>query len=239
MQGWRSILIKNKIYNPQVFYDKMKDAQQEIKSTVTVNTSDIAAKAHEDKEQSKEIEKISRKRASGIMKKLCIPLIDISIFCLFLYSLCSYLGKPNGIVITDELREELNQAASSTVQAYANVRNIASGEDPSNNAALGSALEDMIAEKLERHRSGVSGGERDEAQLSSKVLVMQPILRFLQLLCENHNRDLQVIKLILSHGMNAMFRYYDDYYYQDIFFFNKTNLIFAELFTQSKQQDEL
>ncbi|XP_076236101.1 inositol 1,4,5-trisphosphate receptor-like isoform X3 [Calliopsis andreniformis] len=148
----------------KVFYDKMKDAQQEIKSTVTVNTSDIAAKAHEDKEQSKEIEKISKKRTSG---------------------------KPNGIVITDELREELNQAASSTVQAYANVRILASGEDPSTNAAFGSALEDMIAEKLERHRSGTTGAERDEAQLSAKVLVMQPILRFLQLLCENHNRDLQ------------------------------------------------
>ncbi|XP_043605368.1 inositol 1,4,5-trisphosphate receptor isoform X2 [Bombus pyrosoma] len=148
----------------KVFYDKMKDAQQEIKSTVTVNTSDIAAKAHEDKEQSKEIEKISKKRTSG---------------------------KPNGIVITDELREELNQAASSTVQAYANVRNLASGEDPANNAALGSALEDMIAEKLERHRTGTTGNERDEGQLSAKVLVMQPILRFLQLLCENHNRDLQ------------------------------------------------
>ncbi|XP_017762974.1 PREDICTED: inositol 1,4,5-trisphosphate receptor isoform X3 [Eufriesea mexicana] len=148
----------------KVFYDKMKDAQQEIKSTVTVNTSDIAAKAHEDKEQSKEIEKISRKRASG---------------------------KPNGIVITDELREELNQAASSTVQAYANVRNLASGEDATNNAAFGSALEDMIAEKLERHRTGTTGTERDEGQLSAKVLVMQPILRFLQLLCENHNRDLQ------------------------------------------------
>ncbi|XP_043506455.1 inositol 1,4,5-trisphosphate receptor isoform X5 [Frieseomelitta varia] len=148
----------------KVFYDKMKDAQQEIKSTVTVNTSDIAAKAHEDKEQSKEIEKISKKRASG---------------------------KPNGIVITDELREELNQAASSTVQAYANVRNLASGEDATNNAALGSALEDMIAEKLERHRTGGTGNERDEGQLSGKVLVMQPILRFLQLLCENHNRDLQ------------------------------------------------
>ncbi|KAG9435081.1 inositol 1,4,5-trisphosphate receptor isoform X11 [Apis mellifera carnica] len=100
-------------------------------------------------------------------------------------------GKPNGIVITDELREELNQAASSTVQAYANVRNLASGDDASNNAALGSALEDMIAEKLERHRTGTSGTERDEGQLSAKVLVMQPILRFLQLLCENHNRDLQ------------------------------------------------
>ncbi|XP_076620274.1 inositol 1,4,5-trisphosphate receptor-like isoform X5 [Colletes latitarsis] len=148
----------------KVFYDKMKDAQQEIKSTVTVNTSDIAAKANEDKEQNKEIEKISKKRTSG---------------------------KPNGIVITDELREELNQAASSTVQAYANVRNLASGEDATNNAALGSALEDMIAEKLERHRTGTSGAERDEGQLSVKVLVMQPILRFLQLLCENHNRDLQ------------------------------------------------
>lgn len=43
----------------------MKDSQQEIKSTVTVNTSDMAAKAHEEKEQSKEIEKLSRKRASG------------------------------------------------------------------------------------------------------------------------------------------------------------------------------
>ncbi|XP_076641115.1 inositol 1,4,5-trisphosphate receptor-like isoform X1 [Halictus rubicundus] len=147
----------------KVFYDKMKDSQQEIKSTVTVNTSDIAAKAHEDKEQSKEIEKISKKRTSA---------------------------KPNGIVITDELREELNQAASSTVQAFANVRNLASGEDATTNAALGSALEDMIAEKLERHRTGV-GAERDEGQLSTKVLVMQPILRFLQLLCENHNRDLQ------------------------------------------------
>ncbi|XP_054006484.1 inositol 1,4,5-trisphosphate receptor isoform X12 [Hylaeus anthracinus] len=147
----------------KVFYDKMKDAQQEIKSTVTVNTSDIAAKANEDKEQNKEMEKISRKRTSG---------------------------KPNGIVITDELREELNQAASSTAQAYANVRNLASGEDGTGNAAIGSALEDMIAEKLERHRGG-AGAERDEAQLSAKVLVMQPILRFLQLLCENHNRDLQ------------------------------------------------
>ncbi|XP_024947650.1 inositol 1,4,5-trisphosphate receptor isoform X5 [Cephus cinctus] len=147
----------------KVFYDKMKDSQQEIKSTVTVNTSDMAAKAHEDKEQSKELEKVSRKRTSG---------------------------KPNGIVITDELREELNQAAASTAQAYASVRTIASGEDASNNAALGCALEDMLAEKLERHRTGGTV-ERDEAQLSAKVLVMQPILRFLQLLCENHNRDLQ------------------------------------------------
>lgn len=43
----------------------MKDSQQEIKSTVTVNTSDMAAKAHGDKE-GKDIDKLSRKRGSGI-----------------------------------------------------------------------------------------------------------------------------------------------------------------------------
>lgn len=50
--------------NPlQVFYDKMKDAQQEIKSTVTVNTSDIAAKAHETKQDPKDFVKNSRKQS--------------------------------------------------------------------------------------------------------------------------------------------------------------------------------
>ena len=110
-----------------------------------------------------------------------------------------YSGKPNGIVITEELREELNQAAASTAQAFGNVRTLASGEDVVNNPALGYALEDMLAEKLERHRTGGnSGSERDEGQLGTKVLVMQPILRFLQLLCENHNRDLQASFIILS-----------------------------------------
>ncbi|CAL1674782.1 unnamed protein product [Lasius platythorax] len=143
----------------KVFYDKMKDSQQEIKSTVTVNTSDMAAKAHEDKE-GKEVDKISRKRGSG---------------------------KPNGMVITDELHEELNQVAVSNAQAYANLQNgLAPGEDAANNA-----LED-IGEKLDRNKSGgASDAEKDEGQLSPKVLVMQPILRFLQLLCENHNRELQ------------------------------------------------
>lgn len=46
----------------------MRDAQQEIKSTVTVNTSDIAAKAHEDKDATKEIERITRRRSNAICK---------------------------------------------------------------------------------------------------------------------------------------------------------------------------
>nr|CAD7455068.1 unnamed protein product [Timema tahoe] len=110
----------------KVFYDKMRDSQQEIKSTVTVNTSDIAAKAHEDKEQGKETDKHSKKRG---------------------------------------------------------------GEDVGSiTLGPGSALEDMLAEKLERHRD-----REEQNKLSAKVLVMQPILRFLQLLCENHNRNLQTL----------------------------------------------
>ncbi|XP_046984326.1 inositol 1,4,5-trisphosphate receptor [Schistocerca americana] len=142
----------------KVFNDKMKDAQQEIKSTVSVNTSDIAAKAHEDKEQSRELEKLTKKKV-----------------------------KPNGIVITEELREELNQAAFATSHAYAGARSASQGEEVGSLVlGPGSALEDMLAEKLERHRD-----REDKNKLSAKVLVMQPILRFLQLLCENHNRNLQ------------------------------------------------
>lgn len=106
--------------------------------------------------------------------------------------------KPNGVVITDELHEELNQVTTSNAQGYANMRNLSPGEDTANNAAYACALED-IGEKLERQKSSSSSGsERDEGQLSPKVLVMQPILRFLQLLCENHNRELQVRLIINS-----------------------------------------
>lgn len=40
---------------------------------------------------------------------------------------------------------------------------------------------------------GPEAGERvQSSEMGLSVLIMQPILRFLQLLCENHNRDLQV-----------------------------------------------
>ncbi|KAI4502615.1 hypothetical protein M0802_002527 [Mischocyttarus mexicanus] len=154
----------------KVFYDKMKDAQQEIKSTVTVNTSDITAKTNEDKEQSKELEKISRKRAAAD------------------YKYCVLLGKLNGIVCTDELRDELTPTTVNNVQIYGNTRTVVPGEDATTN----NATEEMIGEKLERARAEPTPGvEKDDTQLSVKVLVMQPILRFLQLLCENHNQNLQ------------------------------------------------
>lgn len=43
---------------------------------------------------------------------------------------CSHIsGKPNGIIITEELREELNQAALATTQAYVGARNASAGNN--------------------------------------------------------------------------------------------------------------
>lgn len=98
----------------------------------------------------------------------------------------------NGIVITDELREELNDAGLATAQAYAAARNLippgsnCSGTEDQLTLNMGNALEEILAEKLEKRKE-----KDDHNKLSVKVLVMQPILRFLQLLCENHNPDLQ------------------------------------------------
>ena len=111
----------------------------------------------------------------------------------------------NGIVMTEELREELDQAAIATQQAYATARGgggggggpgspVSGGPNDDHGAAglvltpnsIAANLEDLLAEKVDRSKE-----RDDENKLSPKVSVMKPILRFLQLLCENHNRSLQ------------------------------------------------
>ena len=67
-------------------------------------------------------------------------------------------------------------------------------------SVVGATLEDMLAEQrgLERDQQTAS-----ESKLSPKVLVMLPVFRFLQLLCENHNRDLQVRPPFVSNPRAA------------------------------------
>ena len=48
----------------------------------------------------------------------------------------------------------------------------------------------------------------EEEEMSPVVSIMQPILRFLQLLCENHNRDLQVSSSHLSRFLLNLPRQY-------------------------------
>ncbi|XP_067316149.1 LOW QUALITY PROTEIN: inositol 1,4,5-trisphosphate-gated calcium channel ITPR1 [Pseudorasbora parva] len=85
-------------------------------------------------------------------------------------------GKDSGIVVTDDAREQLLEASSVTKKAFSSYRRDADPEE-----AYGAADGDK------------GGGDKgtEQGEMSPVILIMQPILRFLQLLCENHNRDLQ------------------------------------------------
>uniref|UniRef100_A0A8C6RCJ2 Inositol 1,4,5-trisphosphate receptor n=1 Tax=Nannospalax galili TaxID=1026970 RepID=A0A8C6RCJ2_NANGA len=102
----------------KVLHDRMKQAQQETKSTVAVNMSDLSSPPHEDREPPDPTTK-------GRVASFSMP-------------------------------------------------------SSSSRYSLGPSL----------HR-GHEVGERVQNEMGTSVLVMRPILRFLQLLCENHNRDLQ------------------------------------------------
>ncbi|XP_045110770.1 inositol 1,4,5-trisphosphate receptor type 1-like isoform X9 [Portunus trituberculatus] len=143
----------------KVFDTKMEEAQQEIRNTVTVNTSDLSAKNNDDKDGFREGEKLNRKRGH----------------------------KPNGLVMNDQIREELSEAASMTSQAYSNIRAGNTGDE--SNSCLGiTTMEEGGDSSWGR---GSKESSADNPKLSPKIAVMEPVLRFLQLLCENHNLSLQ------------------------------------------------
>ncbi|XP_058855370.1 inositol 1,4,5-trisphosphate receptor type 1 isoform X3 [Acipenser ruthenus] len=130
----------------KVFYDRMKLAQQEIKATVTVNTSDLGNKKKDDDSSDRDVP--VRKKAKESMEK-----------------------------ITEEVREQLLEASSVTKKAFSTYRREADHE-----------------EHFASGEGQPSSGDKnkDEWEMSAVIAIMQPILRFLQLLCENHNRDLQI-----------------------------------------------
>lgn len=79
--------------------------------------------------------------------------------------------------ITDEVREQLLEASAATKKAFGSYRRQAdSDEHPS-----GGDIQPNLGEK-----------NQDENEMSVTITIMQPILRLMQLLCENHNRELQV-----------------------------------------------
>ncbi|XP_046882483.1 inositol 1,4,5-trisphosphate receptor type 1-like isoform X9 [Hypomesus transpacificus] len=85
-------------------------------------------------------------------------------------------AKDSAVVVTEDVRGQLLEASSATKKAFNSYRREADPED---------------------HFSAADGqltaGDKtqDEGEMSFIIIIMQPILRFLQLLCENHNRDLQ------------------------------------------------
>ncbi|KAI1890897.1 hypothetical protein AGOR_G00158330 [Albula goreensis] len=130
----------------KVFYERMKLAQQEIKATVTVNTSDLGSKKKDDETPDKE-DKPTRKKVKDV-----------------------------AAVVTEEVREQLLEASTVTKKAFNTYRREA---DPEEHLASTDG-QPSTAEK-----------SQEEGEMSVIITIMQPILRLMQLLCENHNRELQ------------------------------------------------
>uniref|UniRef100_A0A8C7UYJ2 Inositol 1,4,5-trisphosphate receptor n=1 Tax=Oncorhynchus mykiss TaxID=8022 RepID=A0A8C7UYJ2_ONCMY len=85
-------------------------------------------------------------------------------------------AKDSAVLVTDEAREQLLEASSATKKAFNSYRREA---DP----------DDHFSTADGTPSTGDKG--QDDGEMSFIIVIMQPILRFLQLLCENHNRDLQ------------------------------------------------
>uniref|UniRef100_A0A8C8HG19 Inositol 1,4,5-trisphosphate receptor n=1 Tax=Oncorhynchus tshawytscha TaxID=74940 RepID=A0A8C8HG19_ONCTS len=115
----------------KVFYERMKLAQQEIKATVTVNTSDLGSKKKEEEPPDKD---------------------------------------------TPTVKEQLAEASTVTKKAFTRYRREAEAE------------EHLAAAE---GQGPASTPDDQEGEMSVIITIMQPILRLMQLLCENHNRELQ------------------------------------------------
>ncbi|TKS73284.1 Inositol 1,4,5-trisphosphate receptor type 2 IP3 receptor isoform 2 [Collichthys lucidus] len=128
----------------KVFYDRMRLAQQEIRSTVSVNMFELSCRKRDDDS-------------------------DVS-------SIRFKKGKESGLHMREDMRGQLKEASSVTSKAF---------------CAFRKEL-DPDLEALGQH-SEIIGGEEalEETQMSPAITIMKPILRYLQLLCENHNSDLQ------------------------------------------------
>ncbi|KAM3870670.1 inositol 1,4,5-trisphosphate-gated calcium channel ITPR2-like [Diretmus argenteus] len=85
-------------------------------------------------------------------------------------------GKESGLHMREEMRGQLNEASSVVSKAFCAFRK-----------ELDPDLEGL------GHGSEVPGAEDaiEETQMSPAITIMKPILRYLQLLCENHNTELQ------------------------------------------------
>ncbi|KAG1937067.1 inositol 1,4,5-trisphosphate receptor type [Pimephales promelas] len=125
----------------KVFYDRMEQAQKEIRSSVSVNMFELSCRKREEEGE-----------GSGIR----------------------YKKVRDSLHLREEMRGQLKDASSVTSKAYSIYRR-------------------ELDSEMEPIGSGVDGMEEvvEETQMSQAIIIMKPILRFLQLLCENHNRDLQ------------------------------------------------
>lgn len=209
----------------KVFFEKMTAAQQTIRSTINVTTTELIG-------TKRSIE--AEAATAGIKSKSAS----------FIYNSSTPLNNQRaGILLTDELKQQISDAASTTTRAYqwikklgcsiltthASIRKKRKDESPAKegpsivmtdpdaesdprggisidqdgqtDASDGSITPSKSSSRTfsnitampsyDPSNGALGSGEASEDQLPKEVIIMRPILRFLQLLCENHNLELQ------------------------------------------------
>lgn len=86
--------------------------------------------------------------------------------------------RDSNLHLKEGMKGQLTEASTATSKAYCVYRR---GMDPEI---------DLMSAGTETANAEEKSSE--EMTMSPAIVIMQPILRFLQLLCENHNRELQV-----------------------------------------------
>lgn len=106
--------------------------------------------------------------------------LTLRVICIWLTVLFLWLVKdvPVVAVVTEEVKEQLVEASAVTKKAFTTYRREAEAEE---HQAAADGTPVPTADK-----------SQEEGEMSVIITIMQPILRLMQLLCENHNRDLQV-----------------------------------------------
>nr|BAN82187.1 hypothetical protein [Ovophis okinavensis] len=130
----------------KVLYDRTKTAQQEIRSTVTVNTIDLSSKKKDEE-------------------------TDVTL------SAPKKRVRDSNLHLKEGMKGQLAEASTATSKAYCVYRR---EMDPETDL-MGPGSDAGCADEK----------SSEEMTMSPTIVIMQPILRFLQLLCENHNRELQ------------------------------------------------
>lgn len=112
---------------------------------------------------------------------MILSLISTGVFILL--SLYYVKDLPVVAVVTDEVKEQLVEASVVTKKAFTTYRREAEAEE---HQAVTDGTPVPTPDK-----------GQEEGEMSVIITIMQPILRLMQLLCENHNRDLQVSQLVV------------------------------------------
>lgn len=109
--------------------------------------------------------------------------------------------KSNNSSFTSEINEQIEDAATATANAYSNLNRTRHMEKSGEGSVLNittSPPQTPGAGEASAYDKAKEKEKEKEKKMSSEIEVMKPILRFLQLLCENHNPDLQVGLLLLT-----------------------------------------